>query len=123
MACECEGLQGLRLAICLAPPPGDYEFTLSVANKLSLVVNSRGAFLRASAVDDFLPFVRTQEVKVDEQALRALRVDVDRLVCGVVSALREAAEHWSQAAAEKLGRCKDLVERVEASCGAAGKRL
>ena len=74
-------------------------------------------------VDDFLPFVRTQEVKVDEQALRSLRVDVDSLVCGVASALREAAEHWSQAAAEKLSRCKDLVERVEASCRAAGKRL
>ena len=123
MTCECEGLQGLRLAVCLAPPPGDYEYTLSLSPRLTLVVNSRGAFLRSSVVDDFLPFVRTQEVKVDEQALRSLRVDVDSLVCGVASALREAAEHWSQAAAEKLSRCKGLVERVEASCRAAGKRL
>ncbi len=122
MSCECEGLSGLELAVCLAPPPGDYELSVELGLGRSLVVNSEGAFLRASSRDDFLPFMRTQEVRVDEQAVRALRVDVNRLLCGVASALRGAADHGSVTAAEKLRRCSGLVGRIEASCG-PGKRL
>ncbi|MGC9210145.1 MAG: hypothetical protein ACP5FT_02630 [Acidilobus sp.] len=123
MSCECRGLDGLGLAICLAPPPGDYEVTADVGLGRTLVVNSEGAFLRASSRDDFLPFIRTQEVRVSEETIAALRVDVRGLVCEVIRALRDAAYHGSVVALEKLKRCQELVNEIEEGCVQGRKRL
>ena len=115
-ACECEGLGSLELVTCLAPPPGDYELSVPLGMSREIVVNSEGVFLRLVSQDDFLPFVRTQQVPLSEAQLRALGVAVDSLLCGAVSQLEEASAHGSVVARDKLGRCGTLVASVKSRC-------
>ena len=117
--CECEGLSGLDLVRCLAPPPGDYELSLPLGRSREVVVNSDGVFLRLVTHDDFLPFVRTQQVPLSEAQLRALGISVDLLLCGAVVQLEEASLHGSVAAKERLDRCSDLVASVRSRCASS----
>ncbi|MGC9072509.1 MAG: hypothetical protein ACP5HK_07480, partial [Acidilobus sp.] len=123
VSCECQGLEGLELLVCLAAPPGDYEVVLELGVGRSLVVNSNGVFIRASSRDDFLPFVRTQQTRVSKEVLAAFKVDLNELFCEIVRALRDAATHGSLAASRKLTRCHDLIERLEINCVSDRKRL
>ena len=121
--CECEGLEGLELVRCLAPPPGDYELSVPLGRSREVVVNSDGVFLRLVAHDDFLPFIRTQQMPLSDAQLRALGISVDSLLCGAVAQLEEASLHGSVAARERLSRCAGLVASVKSMCASAASSL
>ncbi len=114
--CECEGRKGLELAVCLAPPPGDFEASIRLGENREIVINEEGALLRLIAHDDFLPFVRTSEIPLGEQQLRQLRVDLNEITCQSVKGLVEAALHGSVKAKAKLDRCSTLVNHIMPQC-------
>jgi len=117
MSCPCEGSTGVSLAICLAPPPGDYEVVIPLGRGRELVLNSTGIYIRSLSMDDFLPFMRTQSMRIGEETVTRLGVNADRLLCESVRGLLEAAKHGSVRASEILERCRNLVNSLLASCG------
>ena len=115
-SCECEGLEGTLLLMCLAPPEGEYEVHIEVGTAL-LVLNRRGAFLRMRGHEKGLPMITTYDKSVDLDGLiDAGRVDFEYLLCSSVRSLQEAAVHGSVYAEEKLARCRSLVEGILAGC-------
>lgn len=115
-SCECEGLEGILLLMCLAPPEGEYEVHIEMGTAL-LVLNRRGAFLRTRGHEEGLPMITTYDRSVNlEGLIDAGRVDFESLLCNSVRYLREAAVHGSVYAVEKLARCRGLVERILAGC-------
>ncbi|MFP3264353.1 hypothetical protein [Acidilobus sp. 7A] len=116
LKCRCEGLSGLDLVRCLAPPPGDYEVSLEAGRGRELIINSEGVYLRSVVSDDYLPFIRTADLRVSGEALRTLGFDLESLLCEAVKGLLNASQHGSQAASEKAAECTDLVNSVLESC-------
>jgi hypothetical protein len=118
MSCPCEGSTGVSLAICLAPPPGDYEVVMPLGRGRELVLNSTGIYIRSLSMDDFLPFMRTQSMRISEETITRLGINIDRLLCESVRGLLEAAKHGSLKASEILKRCQNLLNSLLATCGA-----
>ena len=117
MACECAGLRGLDLAVCLAPPEGEYEAAISISDNISIIINKKGIFIKRIITDDMLPFVRTVLRRVTrEETLRAYGVSLDRVLCAAAKSLVEASRHGSTYAARKFGECRDLVLEVTSNC-------
>jgi len=112
MPCKCEGIDGIKLVLCLAPPAGDYEVSIDVGSNKKLIVNSEGIFLRSSAVDDFLPFLKTSQIKVSEKVLGMYRVSFDKLICNVIDSLINASNHGSAYAKLKVESCKPLINNL-----------
>ncbi len=117
--CECGKEESpASLALCLAPPPGDYETTIPMTRNQSLVINSNGMFIRTVAVDDTLPFAKTIVRPAPPEVLDniALRVTWDDILCQTVRDLLGAAESGSLTAREKVERCHDLIEEILRKC-------
>ena len=116
--CECEGLEGLELAKCLAPPRGDYELDIPITNNLSLIISSSGLILKQVIIDDNLPFARTVERRVPDEYLNHvnLKVKKEDLPCLAVKALVQASRHGSVVSRKKLERCKRIIEGVSRKC-------
>jgi len=120
--CPCTGLDPLEQALCLAPPPGDHEVVLpAAAPGVSLVLNEEGFKLRSTVADEWLPFLAAVERPVSRaavlQALHANGLSPEALLCMTARALLEAARSGSRTAAEKLARCRGLVEKTLRGCG------
>ncbi|MCE4623864.1 MAG: hypothetical protein F7B11_03850 [Caldisphaeraceae archaeon] len=112
MPCKCEGIDGIKLVLCLAPPAGDYEVSIDVGSNKKLIVNSEGIFLRSSAVDDFLPFLKTSQIRVSEKVLGMYRISFDKLICNVTDSLINASNHGSAYAKLKVESCKSLINNL-----------
>ena len=117
-ACECEGLEGLELAKCLAPPRGDYELDIPITNNLSLIITSSGLILKQVVIDDDLPFARTVERRVPDEYLEHvnLKVKKEELPCLAAKALLQASSHGSEVSREKVKRCRRIIEEVSRNC-------
>jgi hypothetical protein len=115
--CPCEGLEGWDLAVCLAPPRGEYELEYPIGSGAKVVVSREGVFLRQLRPPEDLPFMETIERRVDpESVLAPRRITAERVVCDAIRALRAAAESGSRLAAGLLEACRGLVEEVESGC-------
>lgn len=86
----------------------------------SVVVNNEGVWVRSVSRDEWLPFMegrdRPASLKALEQALILNNVSWEQLLCMVVEALAEAAEHGSLRALRKLRSCRSLVEDILGKC-------
>ena len=118
MACKCVGKGGIELAVCLGPPPGDYEVTIPIGENYTLVVNDEGVFTRRILTDETLPFTKTLMKPVNEETLKHLpiRASIDEILCLVVEALEEAARHGSRRAKRKLEECNILINDLKKRC-------
>jgi len=118
MTCPCRGKEGLDLAVCLAPPPGDHEVSIEVGSNYSIVVNSDGVFTRRILIDDTLPFAKSIMKPVTPETLKHLPLHVDEagITCMSIRALIEAAEAGSLYARRRLEECKDIVENIRRGC-------
>ncbi|MET1128719.1 MAG: hypothetical protein ABWW70_05325 [Thermoproteota archaeon] len=84
-----------------------------------LVVNSDGIFVRRFVLDETLPYITTREVSVRSRVssyLEAAGISLAKLLCMVVSSLREAAAEGSTYAEAKLRRCRELVYEITRFC-------
>ena len=121
--CPCSGLRDpVELALCLAPPPGEYEVSLPAGPGTELVLDrERGLVLRASARDEFLPFLGTVERPASrvslEAALKRAGMSVEELPRLSARRLLEAAAGGSRAAARLAERCRELVEALAGAEG------
>ena len=127
MACPCDpGTPVLELALCLAPPPGDYELVLEGFAGASVAVNDEGVWIRSIARDEWLPYIEARDRPASTVALRqALRhngLDEEQLLCMSVRALLEAARHGSRRAAEKTRSCKRLIAEILRRCRQGASR-
>jgi hypothetical protein len=121
LSCPCNGVEDLvELALCLAPPCGEYEVSLEGHVGAQIVLCEDGVFIRSVARDEWLPFLETRDRPASRQALlSALRLnnlDGQGLLCLVVRSLRLAANSGSLKAAKKLRDCWELVQRLEEAC-------
>ncbi|MCE4628132.1 MAG: hypothetical protein F7C34_03170 [Desulfurococcales archaeon] len=117
MACECAGLRGLDLAVCLAPPEGEYEAVIPISDNISIIVNRKGIFIKRIVTDDMLPFVRTVLRKITrEETLQAYGVSLDRILCAATRSLIDASRHGSTYAARRVEECNELVQNIASSC-------
>ncbi len=116
MSCPCDGKKGLELAVCLAPPPGDYEAVIDLGQGKHLVINTTGLYVRNVVSDDYLPFIRTTSIKVSEATLRRLGLSDDVVLCAAIKSLQEAAEHGSEAAALVVHSCEGLLKQLLDKC-------
>ena len=114
--CPCSGREGLDLALCLAPPRGEYETTFSLKNNLIIVVNRDGIFIRQSAIDDFLPFVTTIERRIEPGILERYGISIEQLLCTNVSNLVEAAGRGSRVARRLVESCNELIKKIIDKC-------
>ena len=114
--CTCEGLEGLELAICIAPPEGEYEVSIPLSRDKNIVLNRKGLFLKQVVVDDSLPFAITLSRPLHEDSLARMGVSIERLLCESARSLVDAASHGSVVAAEKLSACRDIVEKILSNC-------
>ncbi|MCE4626449.1 MAG: hypothetical protein F7B78_02220 [Desulfurococcales archaeon] len=118
MTCPCEGKEGIDLAVCISPPPGEHEIDIPISRNRSIIINNDGIFIRQVILEDTLPFTRTVTKQVDPEFLQriAVRVDEKRLACQAAKSLVEAARGGSLVAGEKLDECRGLVEKMLAEC-------
>ena len=117
--CPCSRLNGLDLALCLAPPRGEYETSFKIKNNLLIIINRDGIFIRQSAIDDFLPFVTTVERRVRPEVLERYGISVERILCENVSNLVEAARKGSRVARELVVSCNELIEKIINNCSSS----
>ncbi|MCE4600656.1 MAG: hypothetical protein F7C38_03735 [Desulfurococcales archaeon] len=118
MPCPCDNKDGIELAICIAPPPGDYDVEIEISPKYSIVVNSEGIHVKQTVLEDTLPFTRTVTRKVGPEFLERviIKIPKDKLPCIAARALVDAAENGSEVAREKLNRCRKLVDELARQC-------
>ena len=120
--CPCNaGGDPVGLALCLAPPPGEYEVVLEGLAGSVVVVNSEGVWVRRMVLDEWLPFLQSVERRAGREALEAAMrsrgIGAEELACIAARGLVEAARSGSIVALEKLRRCRGLVEEVLRHCG------
>ncbi len=120
MKCPCQGLEGLELVKCLAPPPGDYEIHVELPAGAILVVNDEGFTMRLIRKAEYLPFLTTIERRISiSQALDVLKrskLNIDRLTCMVIEGLRSAAMSGSRKARTKLEECSETIDALYKQC-------
>ena len=115
--CRCRGLEGIDLALCLAPPPGEYEVDLKVGRDKSIIVNSEGVYLRQLVTDETLPFINTlQRPLPPRRAMEIAGLTLENLYCIVVRQLKAASQAGSITARRKLGECFDVIKKIEEEC-------
>lgn len=116
--CVCEGIADpIQLALCLAPPRGEYEVEIKMRSNTSIIVNEEGLFLRTLVTDETLPFVKTYERPISLDAVAEKIGDPASLLCETVRMLRKAADSGSASAARKIKSCQDTIRGIEAKCG------
>ncbi len=115
--CRCSGLQGLDLALCLAPPRGEYETVFDLSRNTKLVVSKDGIFIRRIVADDFLPFINTIDKRATPQTLKAYGVRVEDILCENVKQLVKASQMGSVYAKKLLEDCSDVVRKILEDCG------
>ena len=116
--CMCEGISDpIKLALCLAPPRGEYEVEIKMRSNTSIIINEDGAFLRTLVTDETLPFVKTYERPMSLDAVSEKVGDPAVLLCKAVRMLMKAADSGSASAARKIKSCKDIIKGIEAKCG------
>ncbi|BEP16724.1 hypothetical protein PYJP_00760 [Pyrofollis japonicus] len=121
MTCSCKpSSSALELALCLAPPCGEYEVSLEGHAGTQIILCEDGVFIRSVARDEWLPFLETRDRPASRQALlSALKLnnlDEQGLLCLVLRSLRLAANSGSLKAAKKLRDCRELIRRLEEAC-------
>ncbi|MCE4628089.1 MAG: hypothetical protein F7C34_02940 [Desulfurococcales archaeon] len=114
--CPCEGMEKWDLALCLAPPRGEYELEYSVGPGTRLVVNRDGVFLRQTRPPEALPFMETIERRVGWDALEAKGIDAARVVCDSIRALERAAASGSRYARSLLEACSSIISLLSREC-------
>ncbi len=116
--CKCDGISDpLELALCLAPPRGEYEVEFKVGSNTSIIVNSEGFFLRTLVTDETLPFMKTYERPIDPGSAVKKIGESAKVLCETVKMLKKAALHGSMTAARKVKSCSSLIDQLEATCG------
>ncbi len=116
--CMCEGIADpIELALCLAPPRGEYEVEIKMRSNTSIVINEDGIFLRTLVTDETLPFVKTYERPMGLDAVADKVGDPAGLLCKTVRMLKKAADGGSTSAARKIKSCEDIIRDIEAKCG------
>ena len=116
--CPCNHKDGIELAICIAPPPGDHDVEIEISSKQSIIINSEGMHVKQTVLEDALPFTRTIIRKVGPEFLERIIIKIpkDKLPCIAARALVDAAENGSEVAREKLNRCRELVDELARQC-------
>lgn len=114
--CSCEDKSKIELVLCLAPPAGDYEVEMNLGSNRKLVVNSDGIFLRTYSLDDFLPFMQTRQIKINEKDLDLFKLSIKELICETIKALIDASNHGSIYAKEKVENCSELIKELLDYC-------
>ena len=117
--CPCSRLKGIDLALCLAPPRGEYETSFRLQNNLLVVINRDGIFIRQNVIDDFLPFVTTVERRVRPEVLERYGISVERVLCENVSNLVEAARKGSRVARKLVESCNELIKKIISNCNSS----
>ena len=114
--CPCEGMEGWDLAVCLAPPRGEYELEYPAGPGTRIVINRDGIFLRQTRPPEALPFMETVERRVGLEALERRGIEAARVVCDSISALRRAAASGSRYARSLLKACSSIVSLLSREC-------
>jgi hypothetical protein len=117
LTCPCEGLRGLELLQCFAPPQGEYETSIKISDNMIIVINDKGIFIRRIVTDDFLPFITTIDRRITRiETLQAYRLDIKELLCYNLENLIEASKHGSSKAKQLLDNCWKLAEKIKSEC-------
>ncbi len=114
--CRCEGLDGLDLLLCSAPPEGEYETEYELSKNIKIIINKSGIFIKQVGIDDFLPFTRTVYKKVTrKETLAAYGLNskdkLSRLVCLNIENLLSASEKGSLYARRLVSECESLFKK------------
>ena len=115
--CKCRDLEGIELALCLAPPPGEYEVDIKVGRDKSVIINSEGVYLRQLITDETLPFINTiQRPLPAERALEIAGISIEDLTCKIVKQLNAASKSGSITSKKKIEECKNIISIIENKC-------
>jgi len=118
--CPCEGRSGWGLALCLAPPRGEYELEYPAGSGAVIAISRDGVFLRQIRAPETLPFMETVERPISEAELERRGITWLRVACDSIKALRGAAGSGSRLARGLLEACSGVVGEVERLCGGGG---
>jgi hypothetical protein len=118
--CPCEGLEGWKLVLCIAPPRGEYELSYELGKGVIASISREGVRIRQLKAPGYLPYLESIEREVKIETLEAMGLKPERVICDAVKALREASKHGSEAAADIVEKCRGLIERLEERCSKRG---
>jgi hypothetical protein len=113
--CPCDKKSDIELAICLAPPAGEYEVSHNIGSNKKLILNSDGIFIRSYSINDYLPFFQTTQLKIKDNDIKLFKISLNQLICKALEGLKEASEHGSTYAKEKIEKCKDIIDELTKS--------